>query len=409
MKMMFKTFGKKLFGLNYERLTRPLLISLIVFGGLRLSDLRVPVAPSVLYLTVTAYTGGVMWQALSSKDQADYMQNMLMLPFDRRKLVFSCTAALGAYAFLTKTVLLLAVLLAVSEQSFTIIFRSVPSDISCGLLGILTAAALSTLHKRRHIAACLWSAVLATAMIWFGNKPWFLLMVILSCIPALVILLQTDGYALSRQEDTGWHSSEKAIPYSGENTHSLPFTPARTGRICRGNYSVRRYLFRYLAAHKNYLMNTVIMWGIACVLPLFFRQIESPAVIPVGFAILSLNTPICILLSCDPALEQAVRFLPGQERAFCLPYCAFIFLCNLAADSLFLISWQLQAGGITGWMAAAAIFFALLNAACSVLLEWFFPVRNWKIESDLWHHPRKYVVPTAMLLLAGVIGTVFFR
>ena len=38
----------------------------------------------------------------------------------------------------------------------------------------------------------------------------------------------------------------------------------------------------------------------------------------------------------------------------------------------------------------------------SVLLEWFYPIRGWKIESDLWHHPRKYVVPVIMLLLAGV-------
>lgn len=37
----------------------------------------------------------------------------------------------------------------------------------------------------------------------------------------------------------------------------------------------------------------------------------------------------------------------------------------------------------------------------SVLLEWFYPIRGWKIESDLWHHPRKYVVPVIMLLLAG--------
>ena len=43
-------------------------------------------------------------------------------------------------------------------------------------------------------------------------------------------------------------------------------------------------------------------------------------------------------------------------------------------------------------------------AVLSVMLEWFFPVRGWKIESDLWHHPRKYVVPGIMLMLAGGIS-----
>ena len=125
------------------------------------------------------------------------------------------------------------------------------------------------------------------------------------------------------------------------------------------------------------------------------------SVVPVGFAILSLNTPICILLSCDCDLEQAVRFLPGQKGCFCIPYCLFIVLCNMAADVIFLCSWQIQNGGITVLMIAGAVFFALQSAVLSVLLEWLYPIRGWKIESDLWHHPRKYVVPVIMLLLAG--------
>lgn len=126
--------------------------------------------------------------------------------------------------------------------------------------------------------------------------------------------------------------------------------------------------------------------------------------IPIGFAILSLNTPVCILLSCDPALEQAVRFLPGQKRAFCVPYCLFIFLCNITANIIFLCSLQIQKGSVTIMTIATALFFALQSALCSVLLEWFYPIRGWKIESDLWHHPRKYIVPTVMLLLAGAVG-----
>ena len=53
-------------------------------------------------------------------------------------------------------------------------------------------------------------------------------------------------------------------------------------------------------------------------------------------------------------------------------------------------------------MTAAA--FALLSASGSVLLEWYCPIREWKIESDLWHHPRKYIVPAVMLLLAGLVS-----
>ena len=184
-----------------------------------------------------------------------------------------------------------------------------------------------------------------------------------------------------------------------------PESPRRTVKVYR-QYSIWRYLFRYLMTHKNYLLNTAAMWGAACVLPVLLGQMEARFVLPIGFAILSLNTPICILLSCDPALEQAVRFLPGQQKSFCIPYCLFISGCDLAADAIFLCSWQFQIGGVTGWYILTAVLFALLSAAGSVLLEWRCPIRGWKIESDLWHHPRKYIVPVAMLLLAGLFGMV---
>ena len=87
---------------------------------------------------------------------------------------------------------------------------------------------------------------------------------------------------------------------------------------------------------------------------------------------------------------------------FCVPYVLFLFLWNGIADVLYLCSWQIQLGGITGWTVLSAACFALLSAVLSVLLEWFYPVRGWKIESDLWHHPRKYLVPAGMLLLAGM-------
>lgn len=73
-------------------------------------------------------------------------------------------------------------------------------------------------------------------------------------------------------------------------------------------------------------------------------------------------------------------------------------------DVIFLLSWQIQNGGVTVLMISGAVFFALQSAVLSVLLEWFYPIRDWKIESDLWHHPRKYVVPMVMLLLAGAVS-----
>ncbi len=373
MKMTGKAFAKKLFGARYERLPRTLLIDVIVFWGLYIAGFQVQIAPSVRILMISAFTVGVMWQALSSRDNIAELGHMLMLPNKRREFVFSYVAALGAYAVLTKTGLLFAVVLAVS------VWKPIEmvGMLLCMIHAVLMAASVYSLRKYWY-AGGIWTAAIVAVILFLGSRAWFSLLLFVNGMFAALILWRADGYAFYQ-----WESKKKRALRQ------------------RKKATLWRYFFRYLSCHKNYLLNTVVMWCVALVLPYFLREMAGMSVVPVGFAILSLNTPICILLSRDRDLEQAVRFLPGQKRRFCIPYCLFIFLCNMAADVIFLLSWQIQNGGVTVLMIFGAVFFALQSAVLSVLLEWFYPIRDWKIESDLWHHPRKYVVPVVMLLLAG--------
>lgn len=172
----------------------------------------------------------------------------------------------------------------------------------------------------------------------------------------------------------------------------------------KGTGSIFLYLLRYLITNKNYLLNIAGLCVIAGVMPFLLGQFEGVNVMPLGFVVLCLNTPICILLSCDPGLEQAVRTLPRQAKRFYTNYCFFIFSVNMAVNSVYLISWQIGKGGVNSTEIITALIIALQSAVLSVLLEWFCPVRNWKIENDLWHHPQKYVVPLIMFLVAGLIG-----
>lgn len=377
MKTIFKAFSKNLFGAKYERLTRTIFIYPILFWGLYTADFKVRISPFILYLMVTSFTAGVMWQTLSSEDNAANMQNMIMLPFEGREFIFSYIGAMGIYTFLTKTMALLVILLAVSVWNRIEIL----SSILCAVNAILMAAAIFSVRRYWYVGT-LWLTVIFVSIFFGWEKLWFIPMLSANSTLAFLLLQSTNGYTFYFQK------SKDSSTVRG-----------------RKHLFVWTYFFRYLKSHKNYLMNIAIMWCIACILPLFFQQMDSLFVIPIGFAILSLNTPVCILLSCDHALEQAVRFLPGQKKTFCIPYCLFIFLCNITADMFFLFSWQIQIGGVTVLMVIAAIFFTMQSAVFSVLLEWFYPIRRWKIESDLWHHPRKYIVPAIMLLLAGIVGT----
>lgn len=375
--MMFQALTKKLFGKNYERLKKILIIYLIVFMGLHTAGFRISVAPFILYLMTSTFTAGVMWRAMDSEDNAANMKNLFMLPFDGKDFVFSYVSALGVYTVFTKTAGLFAVVFAVSSWKSAEIFGS----LLCTINAILMTAWGYSRKKYRGVGL-LWAGIVTAEIFLLWDSVVFLPVTAGNILLTALLLSGTDPYAFYREN-------------SGSRT-------VRSGSRC----FVWRYLFRYFLFHKNYLTNTAVMWGAACVLPAFLGQTENLSVMPVGFALLTLNTPICILLSCDPALEQAVHFLPGQKRAFCVPYCLFIFLCNMTAEGIFLCSWQIQIGGVTGSAVFTAVFFALQSAVGSVMLEWFFPIRGWNIESDLWHHPRKYVVPAAMLLIAGMIGMI---
>lgn len=387
MKRMYRIFAKKLFGVKYERLKKVLLMDLIMFWGLRTAGCRIAVSPAVLYLMVSMFSAGVMWRALMSEDSAANLKNLFMLPFEERTFVFSYVSAMGGYTLFTKTAGLLAVLFAVSAWNGAAV-RLVCAAV-CAVNAVLVTACACTWGKRRW-AGLLWGGAVAAVIFQLWDRAVFFPVMAASCLLAVWQLAGTDAYAFYRQD-------------SGK------CRPVQSSRYP----SAGRYLLRYLLSHKSYLLNTVVLWGLACVLPVFFRQIyaqdlaqaEGQFVLPVGFAILSVNTPIGILLSCDPALEQAVRTLPGQKKAFCLPYAIVIFWCNMTANLIFLGSFELQLGGVTVVAVMTAAVFALLSAAGSVLLEWFFPIRGWKIENDLWHHPRKYIVPAAMLLSAGVAVT----
>lgn len=187
MKMIFKAFSKKLFGAKYERLTRTIFIYLVVFWGIYIADFQIQISPFILYLMVSTFTAGVMWQALSSEDNAAYMQNMIMLPFKGREFVLSYIVAMGAYTFLTKTMALLALVLAVSEWNWIEILGS----ILCAGNAILMTSVIFSLKRYWHMGI-LWIAAVLAVIFFQRNNPWFLFVLLINSVLAFLLLLRAD-------------------------------------------------------------------------------------------------------------------------------------------------------------------------------------------------------------------------
>lgn len=379
MKKIIKALSKQLFGAKYESIWKSLLAGGILFFAARAAEIEMAIAPFILNLTSTALTGCIMWQTLHGSRHSEALQGMFMLPFENRSFVFSYTLAVGGYTLITKTLLVWALFLAVgSWTGFEIMVALLCGFSAC----FVSAAAYLLCRKGIYVLPVLGIVCILAVILGVRQSMAVLTASAVSFVVAAVYLFFTDAYGFC---------------------HSI--TAKRAVRYTRNRGNILAYLMRYLMANKNYLFNTAGLCGVACFLPLLFGEFENLNVLPIGLAILSLNTPICTLLSCDPDLEQAVKTIPGQASRFCSQYCLFIACVNFAISCIYLCGWQLvngSVGVVDVWM---AILFAVQSSILSVALEWVRPIRNWKTESDLWHHPRKYLVPLVMLLLGAFVGT----
>lgn len=374
---LVKAFAKQFFGAGYESAGKSLLAAGVLFLAVHAAGLQAVSAPVVLYLTSALFTAGVMWQTLAGRHARDLMQGMLMLPFDSRSFVFAYVGVLGAHALLTKTLLVWALFLAVSSWGA----GEIALAVFCGCMAcVVTAAGYGMYRKKHAVLPFFWGAGILAVILLARRWAAVLAAAAASFLAAVGYLASADAYDFYHAAAGKKRRRGKAARHAGG-----------TGSVCA-------YLARYLTENKSYLINTAGLWAAACFLPLLFGAFPGGELFPVGLAVLSMNTPLCTLLSGDPDLEQALRTLPGQVRRFCLGYGLFLFAANGLEAGIYLCSWQIAGGGIRFLHVGAALLFSMQSAALSVFLEWRHPIRGWKTESDLWHHPRKYVVPLAMLL-----------
>lgn len=374
-----KALSKQFFGAKYQSAGKSLLAAVILFIAIDTAEFQMEIAPFILYLTSTFFTGGVIWQMLTGKWHIEAMQGMFMLPFDNRSFVFSYVMVLGAHTLITKTLPIWALFFAAASWY--------PWEIAiavfCGCMACAVTAAGYRLCRKGHIVLpVLWATSILAVILLVRQDAAVLTAATVSILAAVLYLAFADAYDFYSAA-----ASKRAVQYTGYSG------------------SVFIYITRYLLANKSYLTNTVGLCAIACFLPLLFGEFQGLNLFPIGLAILCLNTPICTLLSCDPDLEQAIRVLPGQAGRFCRRYCLFIFVVNGIVAGIYLSSWQIIYGRIGLDYVGTVLLFALQSAILSVILEWRHPIRGWKTESDLWHHPRKYLVPLALLLVATLVGT----
>ena len=240
--IIFQNLGEQLFGAKYERAVKSLIACIILFLAIHTAGIEIEIAPSILLLTATAFSMGIMWQTLNSSGNADRMTGLFMLPFRNREMTFSLVLAFTSYTLITKTFLVLALFFAVHEWSVL----QIAVSLLCACNSCFSAAAWYTMKKRKMFLPVfiLWGGAIFAPIFLVRETVIICFIAFTSMFISFLRLLKVDAYVF-------YH----------------PVSAKLLIKHTKGTGSIFLYLLRYLITNKNYLLNTAGLCVIAGVMP----------------------------------------------------------------------------------------------------------------------------------------------
>lgn len=376
---MYKLLARKLLGERYSSALKALLVSVILGCGLHQTGVVLPLAQSVLIFSAICFSGIVIIQTLSSRENARCLKGLFAMPHNDRQTLWEYAAVIGAYVLCTKTSIMAALLFAFMKLS--------PTDIVifflCFLYALFGGMTAYGLFRRLPVV----SGLLAAA-------PMLMALLLPKGIPAVIAFAAADLVAVIL------FSFLHLDDFYVQESAKLKST-AHRGKTPR--LLILRYIIRYLLANKNYIVSMLGIIGFGCFFAIMTEKQGIPMGCGFGLAFVSMNTPLTTIVSINRGLNRKLSALPDKTIRFFVPYAAVLFGCNILVYTLYLSIFSV-AGGMVGIRAVlTALLFAAENAAFAALLEDRFTITKWKTEPDLWHNPRKYILPVLLVLEAGLI------
>ena len=244
-----------------------------------------------------------------------------------------------------------------------------------------------------YIFVCLGSM---TAYAFFKDKK-YISFLILFFGAALCFILPENPFAL-----IAFAAADIALalilsftdPYRFIRNSSLTKRPGKT--ISHIKFPVLKYITRYITSHKSYMVSSVMIILFCGYLSKTMGDMGFKGSSMVGMALLSVNTPLALVVSSSRNLKTKLCSMPDRIRCFFVPYASFLFVFYIAAYSILLLTLGFTGAAVNWVTVVAAVAFALQASAFTACMEEKFTIVKWKTESDLWHNPRKYIMPVVL-------------
>ena len=378
---MFEIMSRKLFGQRCRKLIRSVMIGIFIYTGLSNLEQNIPVAHSVLMLINLSVSSAVIMQFLGSKDNSGYLKGFYSMPFEEKNFISGYAAAMGLYVLSTRTLPVYALVLAFTKVSVLQIIL-ILSEYIFVCLGSMTVFAYFS--DRKYISVLLAAAGIAMCFL-LPLDPVSAVVYLTASLLLMFWLIHTDPYRFMRS-DSGKQPKIRS---------------SRSGR-----FLVARYIFRYLMSNRSYLISPLIITVFICFLVVSMKTMNFNDGVLIGIALSTMNTPLAIIVSSNRGLHEKLDSMPSKFKNFFIPYACFLFVYYLTVNAVILTATALFGVEITLKSIAAAIIFPLQGAAAAVYMEDKYHLSDWNVETDLWHHPRKYIVPGVLALEAGLMSLI---
>lgn len=378
---MFNILSKKLFGKNCKNLLKSLMICVIVYAGLSNLNQNIDVAHSVLMFVNLAFSSAVMIQFLGSKDNAGYLKGYFAMPFEKKNFILGYAATMGIYVFTTRTLLIYALILAFAKIS-TLEILLILTEYIFVCLG--TMAVFAYFSDKKYISLII--SVIGIAMCFLlPSSPVSAVIYLVAALLLMLVLLNTNPYRFMIN-----HSGTLQKTKSTKNSHFL----------------VAKYIMRYILSNRTYIISPIVILAFICFIVINMKKSGFDDGILVGIALTSMNTPLGIVVSSNRGLHKKLDSMPSKFKNFFLPYACILFIYYLIISAILVTVVSFFGINISVKIIVAAILFSAQAAAAAAFMEDKKHLTNWNVETDLWHHPRKYIVPAVLALEAGLLSLI---
>lgn len=373
---MFEVLGRKLLGEKGKSAIRSVIVAYAVYLGLSNLDYKVNVSLRVLLFTNLFFSGTIIFQVLSSKDNSSYLKGFFALPFEGNCNA-SYAAVIGAYTLLTKTIQVYALILAFSNVKLLQIAIVLVQFVYICLAAMV---AFAFLKDRIYISALLLILSVASCFVLPEHAVVIAVYGVASAVMFL-ILRSLDPYRFLVQE--------KKIKVAKRSEAS--------------NFLVTKYILRYMLSNKSYVISGLFMIAFGCFFAKTLEEIGAQNGCVIAMTMVAMNTPLAIVVSSNRVLKKKLDMMPDSLKGFFAPYAGFLFGYNMLGYCLFLGVMYMLGMEIHLLTLICAVAFALQGAILVAVIEYRWTLVNWKVETDLLHHPRKYIVPLILMVEASLL------